>query len=423
MTVTPHIAEIDTVKGGTVMPLSDVTIRNAKPREKQYKLSDERGLYLLVKESGRKYFRVDYRFAGKRKTLSLGVYPDVSLAEAREKRDDARKLLKNGVDPSQVRRESKMRLKELAVNNFKAIAWEWFQKNRTVWTKGHSETVIRRLELNVFPFLGEHPVKSISSPELLAVLQKIEDRGAIETAHRVKQICGQVFRYAIATGRAERDPSADLKGALTPVKPENMPAITEPKEIGGLLRAIDGYKGYFETRCALQLAPLVFVRPGELRHAEWAEIDLDNTEWKIPSEKMKMRQPHIVPLSRQAVKIFKEIEPVTGNGKYVFPSVRSVQRPMSENTVNAALRRMGYTKDELVGHGFRSMASTLLHEQGWPSDVIERQLAHAERNSVKAAYNHAEHLPERRKMMQAWADYLEALKAGGKVIPLRRARG
>lgn len=404
------------------MPLTDTAIRNAKPKDKQYKLSDEKGLYLLVKKAG-KYFRLDYRFSGKRKTLAIGVYPDVTLAEARQQRDDARKLFRKGVDPSQHKKDAKNMLQELAVNNFEAIAREWFDKNCNVWTNKHSSTVIRRLEFNVFPLIGGCPIKLIDAPELLKVLEKIESRGAIETAHRVKQICGQVFRYAIAAGKADRDPSADLKGALTPVKPKSMATITDPIKIGGLLRAIGNYDGQIVTICALRLAPLVFVRPGELRHAEWLEIDLDNAEWKIPDHKMKMKLPHIVPLSRQAVDILMEIKPITGDGRYVFPSLRSTARPMSNNTVNAALRRMGYSKEEMTGHGFRAMASTILHEQGWPSDVIERQLAHTEGNSVKAAYNHAKHLPERRKMMQAWADYLDALKGGAQVIPFRRANG
>jgi len=399
------------------MPLTDTTIRNAKAKEKQYKLSDERGLYLLVGKTGRKYFRFDYRFFGKRKTMALGVYPDVSLAEARERRDEARKLIQKGVDPSQLKKEAKKMLKELVVNNFEAIAREWFEKNTNIWTKKHSSTVIRRLEFNVFPLVGSRPIKLITAPELLEVLRKIESRGAIETAHRVKQICGQVFRYAIATGRAERDPSADLKGALTPVESKSMATITNPQKIGGLLRAIDDYDGQIMTMCALRLAPLTFVRPGELRHAEWSEIDLDNAAWKIPAHKMKMKLPHIVPLSKQAVDILLEIKPITGNGRYIFPSLRSTARPMSNNTVNAALRRMGYAKDEMTGHGFRAMASTVLNEQGWPSDVIERQLAHVEGNSVRAAYNHAQHLPERQKMMQAWADFLDVLRYERNVQP------
>ena len=403
------------------MPLTDTAIRNAKSKERLYKLFDEKGLYLLVNKVG-KYFRFDYRYAGKRKTLALGVYPDVKLAEARKKRDEARKLLQNGVDPAQYRKETKAMQKQQAANSFEAVAREWFTKYNHIWTEGHSRTIISRLELNIFPWLGTRSVASITAPELLAALRRIEKRGALETAHRVKQICGQVFRYAIATGRAERDPSADLRGALPPTKPKRMSTITDPKQIGELLRAIDGYEGHLITICALRLAPLVFVRPGELRQAEWQEIDFERAEWKIPAEKMKMRSPHIVPLSTQAVEILREIEPLTNKGRYAFPSLRTAERPMSNNTILAALRRLGYAKEEMSGHGFRAMASTVLHEQGWPSDIIERQLAHAERNSIKAAYNHAQHLPERRKMMQAWADYLDVLRIGGKVIPLRRER-
>jgi len=364
----------------------------------------------LVNKTG-KYFRFDFRFNGKRKTLALGVYPDVTLKIAREKHDDARKLLSNNIDPGQHRKTVKAMSIEQAANSFEAVALEWFTKNKHIWTKGHSKTIIRRLELNIFPWLGGQPVASITAPELLSAIRRIENRGARETAHRVKQICGQVFRYAIATGRADRDPSADLRGALSPTKSKHMAAITSPEKIGGLLRAIDKYEGHLITRCALRLAPLVFVRPGELRHAEWREINLDQAEWKIPAEKMKMRLPHIVPLSRQAVEVLQEIEPLTGRGRYVFSSLRSAARPMSNNTILAALRRMGYTKEEMTGHGFRAMASTVLHEQSWPSDIIERQLAHVERNSIKAAYNHAQYLPERRKMMQAWADYLDKLKS------------
>jgi integrase len=402
------------------MALTDKAISNAKPREKQYKLSDEKGLYVLVKGTG-KYFRLDYRFQGKRKTLALGVYPDVTLKEAREKRSDARKQLQNGIDPAQYKKETKAMQKDQAANSFEAVAREWFTKNKHIWTEGHSRTIIRRLELNIFPWLGARPVTSITAPELLTCLRRIEDRGALETAHRVHQICSQVFRYAIATGRAERDPCPDLRGALPPTKPKRMSTITNPEKIGELLRAIDVYTGHLITRCALRLAPLIFVRPGELRHAEWSEIDLEQAEWKIPAEKMKMRITHIVPLATQAVDILREIEPFTGRGRYVFPSLRSTQRPMSNNTILAALRRMGYDKSEMSGHGFRAMASTLLHEQGWSSDAIERQLAHAERNSVRAAYNYAEFIPERKKMMQAWADYLDGLKAGAKIIPIRTA--
>ena len=402
------------------MPLTDTAIRNAKLQAKPFKLYDERGLYLLVRKSG-KYFRFDYRFFGKRKTLALGVYPDVTLADARQKRDDARRLVKKDIDPSRHKQETAMMKRELVMNNFEAIAREWFKKQKNIWSLEHSKRVIRRLELNVFPMIGKRPIKLITAPDLLEVLKRMEKRGVFYSARTVKQICGQVFRYAIATGRAERDPSGDLKGALTPVKSKNRSTITDPKKIGGLLRAIDDYDGQIVTVCALKLAPLVFVRPGELRRAEWIEVDLEGAEWKIPAEKMKMKSPHIVPLSRQAIDVFKAIRPITGDGRYIFPSLRSTASPMSNNTVNAALRRMGYAKDEMTGHGFRGMASTILHEQGWPDDVIERQLAHAEKNSVKAAYNHAKHLPERRKMMQAWADYLDSLKAGGSVVPLFKA--
>lgn len=399
------------------MSLTDTTIRNAKPSDKPYKLTDEKGLYVLINPVG-KYFRFDYRFAGKRKTLALGVYPEVSLKEAREKRDTARKKLSNDIDPAQHRKIAKSTKLEAAANSFQAVALEWYSKNQHTWTDGHSETVISRLQNNVFPWLGNRPISEITPPELLAVLRRIESRGAIETAHRIKQVCGQVFRFAVATGRAERDPSPDLRGAMAARKPKHMATITDPAKIAELLRAINGYHGSFTAKCAMRLAPLVFVRPGELRKAEWADIDLDKAEWRIPAEKMKMREQHIVPLSRQALTILREIEPLTGNGKYVFPSVRANERPMSENTVLAGLHRLGYAKEEMTGHGFRSMASTRLHEMGWHSDVIERQLAHTEKNNVKAAYNHAQHLPERRKMMQAWADYLEGLTAGAKVIPL-----
>jgi len=390
------------------MPLTDVQVRNAKPAEKPRKLSDERGLYLLINHVG-KYWRLDYRFSSKRKTLALGTYPDVSLALAREKRDQARSLLAQGKDPSEERKAQKAVQSGKAANSFEAVAREWFAKFSPNWVASHSSKIKARLENDVFPWIGGKPIGEITAPEVLACLRRIEQRGAIETAHRVLQNCGQVFRYAVATGRAERNPCADLRGALPPVKQRHHPSITDPGEIGKLLLAIKGYKGSFVTKCALQLAPLLFVRPGELRKAEWREIDLDRAEWRIPAEKMKMREVHIVPLSTQALAILSELQRLTGESGYLFPGARSSKRPMSENTVNAALRRLDYSSDELTGHGFRSMASTLLNEQGWHRDAIERQLAHGERNSVRAAYNYAEHLPERRRMMQAWADYLETL--------------
>jgi integrase len=300
------------------------------------------------------------------------------------------------------------------------MAREWHTKFARTWASSTADVILRRLERDVFPWIGSRAIAEISAAELLAVLRRIESRGALETAHRAHQYSGQVFRYALATGRAERDPSGDLRGALPPVKSRHHASITDPKSVGELLRAISSYRGSFVVKCALRLAPLVFVRPGELRNAEWTEINLDAGEWRIPAARMKMGAPHIVPLSTQAVAILRELHALTGFGKYVFPGTRSRARPMSENTVNAALRRLDYDSDQMTGHGFRSMASTLLNEAGWHRDAIERQLAHAERDKVRAAYNYAEHLPGRRRMMQAWADYLESLEAGAEVIPLRR---
>ena len=401
------------------MALTDVAVRSAKPEAKARRLTDGGGLFLEIRPNGSKYWRLAYRFQGKQKLLALGVYPEVTLAEARESRMAAKRLLKGGVDPMEAKRAEKE--VESGANALETVAHEWFTKMAKTWVPRHAETIKRRLESFVFPSLGRRPVNAITAPELLKVLHMIEARGTVETAHRVKQICGQVFRYAVATGRAERDPSADLRGALAPAKSKHMASIIDPKGVAGLLRAIDEYQGSVVTACALKLAPLVFVRPGELRHAEWEEIDLEAAEWRIPAAKMKMKSPHIVPLSRQAVAVLREIQPVTGNGRYVFPSQRTGERPMSDNTVNAALRRMGFTKEEMTGHGFRAMASTLLNEQGWDRDAIERQLAHAERNKVRAAYNFAEMLPERRKMMQAWADYLDQLRSGARVISFRAA--
>jgi integrase len=405
------------------MSLTDTTIRNAKPKDKPFKLSDEKGLYLLIAPTG-KYFRFDYRFNGKRKTLALGVYPDVSLATARDKRNEARTQVANGVDPCELRKITKRTKEEQAANSFEAVAREWFTKNKvSKWTESHASKVLTRMERDIFPWIGSKPIIEVKAPELLAALRRIESRGAVDTAHRAKQDCSQIFRYAISTGRGERDPAADLRGALQPIKKNHFPAITTPSRMRELLRALEGYSGSFVVKCALRLAPLVFVRPGELRQAEWKEISFDLEEWRIPGEKMKMNVMHIVPLSPQALDILKELHPLTGHGKYVFPSIRTESRPMSENSVNAALRRLGYMQDEMTGHGFRAMASTSLHEQGWPSDVIERQLSHGERNPVKAAYNHAEHLPERRKMMEAWANYLDRLKNGGKIVPIKAAAG
>lgn len=399
--------------------LTDVAARNAKFSDKPYKISDSGGLYLLVKSTG-KYWRMNYRYAGKQKTFAIGVYPAVSLVAARKKRDEARELLAKDIDPSLTKAINKQIVRTAAENTFKAVALEWHAKTSKTWAETTATNIKRYLEKDIFPWLGNRVIKDIAAPELLAVLRKIESRGAHEKAQRCREYAGRVFRYAIATGRAERDPSGDLRGALTPVKTKHHASITEPKAIGALLRSIMGFSGSYITKCALQLAPLVFVRPGELRHAEWAEIDFDKSEWRIPGHKMKMGEPHIIPLSPQSIEILRSIQPLTGEEKYIFPGIRSATRPMSENTINAALRRMGYDKNEMTGHGFRSMASTLLHEHGWPHEAIERQLAHAERNKVVAAYNYAEHLPKRKEMMRWWADHLDELAAGAKVVNFQK---
>ncbi len=402
--------------------LTDKSLRAVKPSGKVQRIFDGGGLYLEVAPSGGRWWRFKYRIAGKEKRISLGTYPTVSLKEARTARDDARKDLTAGIDPSQKRQAIKATRNAASADSFEAIAREWFAKFSPTWAKTHSEKILRRLERDVFPWIGTRPVSDVSAPELLAVLRRIESRGAVETAHRAQQNCSQIFRYGVATGRAISDPTASLRGALPPSKPKHHASITDPKAIGDLLRDLHAYKGSFVTLCALKLAPLVFVRPGELRRAEWSEIDLDAAEWRIPAHRMKSRIVHIVPLSTQGVAVLRDLQPLTGSGQYVFPGARSRRRPMSENAVLAALRRMGYSTDEMTGHGFRSMASTLLNEQGWHRDAIERQLAHGERDAVRAAYNYAEHLPERRKMMQAWADYLDSLRENRSVVAARFGR-
>ena len=413
---------------------ADATIRNTKPTSTTLRLNDGDGLYLLVKPNGARWWRLDYSIGGKRKTISIGVYPDTGLKAARDKADEARQLVAAGTDPSDIRKAEKARQAKAleadrriadglpAVDSFEDIAREWFAKFSAEWAPSHSEKIIRRLERDIFPWIGKRPIASITAPELLSALRRIEERGAVETAHRAHQNCGQIFRYAIATGRAERDHSPDLRGALPAVKQTHRAAITEPKAIGALLRAIDSYQGYFVTKCALRFAPLVFVRPGELRKAEWVEFDLDKSEWNISAERMKMREPHLVPLSNQAVEILRELHAFTGGGRYVFPGVRTNSRPMSDNAILAALRRMGFAKDEMSGHGFRAMARTLLDEvlQIRP-DYIEHQVAHAVRDPNGRAYNRTAHLPERRKMMQQWADYLDKLKTGAEIIPINKS--
>jgi integrase len=401
------------------MALTDTAVRNAKPDGKTKKLFDARGLYLEVAPAGGKWWRLKYRFGGKEKRLSLGVYPDISLKQARERRDEARRLLAAEIDPSAHRKAKKAAQDERAGNSFEVVAREWYGKHTSAWAESHGSRIIRRFERDIFPWLGKRPVAEITPPELLAVVRRIEGRGALETAHRALQNCGQVFRYAIATARAERDPSQDLRGALPPVKEGHFAAVTDPKRLGEILRAFDGYEGTLPVRCALRLAPLVFVRPGELRKALWADIDLETAEWRY--EVTKTGTPHIVPLSRQATEILEEIHPLTGRSSYVFPSARSAQRPMSDNAILAALRRMGIPKDEMTGHGFRAAARTILDEVlGFPPHLIEHQLAHAVRDPLGRAYNRTAHLPERRNMMQVWADYLDKLKAGAVVLPFRQ---
>jgi len=396
--------------------LSDTRIRAAKPMERPYKLFDERGLYLLVTPTGNRLWRLRYRMGALEKLLALGAYPDVPLKRAREKRDEARKLVADGIDPNAKRKAERSAQAE----TFEAVANEWIELHKKSLAP---ETILilgTRLRSFLYPYIGSRPVADIRAQELLAVLRRIEARGRHETAHRVRALAGRVLRYAVATGRAPHDVAADLKDALAPVKSKNFASVTDPRRVGELMRAIHGYGGHPVTALALKLAPLVFVRPGELRAAEWSEFDLENADWRIPAARMKMREPHVVPLSRQALAILRELQPLARGGRYLFPSLRTRDRPMSDNTINAALRRLGYTSEEQTGHGFRSMASTLLNEQGFPPDVIELQLAHAERSKVRAAYNKAQRLPERRKMMQAWADYLEGLGAGGVVTPIRR---
>ena len=389
--------------------LSEAKIRASRPKERAYKVFDQRGLFMLVTPTGGRLWRFRYRLGGVEKLLTLGAYPDVPLRRAREKREDARKLVADGIDPSAKRQAERA----TQVETFEAIAKEWLELQSKMLAAETMEILGTRLQSFLDPYVGSRPIASITAQELLAALRRIEARGKHETAHRVRSLAGRVFRYAVATGRAQHDVAADLKDALAPVKSRNFASVTEPARVGELLRAIDGYTGQPITAMALKLAPLVFVRPGELRGAEWAEFDLEGAEWRIPAARMKMGEQHIVPLSRQAVAILRELHILTGSGRYVFPSLLSAERPMSDNTINAALRRLGYTSDEQTGHGFRSMASTLLNEQGFAPDVIELQLAHVERNKVRAAYNRAQRLTERRSMMQAWADLLEVLRTAG----------
>ncbi|MEI6213376.1 MAG: integrase arm-type DNA-binding domain-containing protein [Desulfuromonadales bacterium] len=408
-----------------IVPLGELQVKNAKAT-----MFDGGGLYLLVTPSGGKLWRFKYRFAGKPKLLSFGSYPEVSLQEARRRRDEARSLVANNTDPSDVRKNLQAAIVATTENAFEVVAREWYGKFAPTWSDSYAYWVRRRLEQSVFPVIGARPIAELKALDILNVLRKIETV-TLETAHRVKFIIGQIFRYAVGSGRAERDLTVDLKGQLPARSKRHHAAITDPKELAGLLRAIDGFKGTYIVKCALQLSPLVFLRPGELRQAEWSEFDLEAAEWNIPIERLKLKkrikeerkgEKHLVPLSRQAVEILKGIQQLTGSGRYVFPCARSVARPMSNNAVNGAIHRMGFDNDEMTAHGFRATARTILsdvEELGFSDDIIEHQLAHAVRDANGRAYNRTTKLPQRRKMMQQWADYLDDIKAVAKVIPIR----
>jgi integrase len=405
------------------MALTDTGIKGLKPNGTAVgeKHSDGQGLYLHVKDAG-KYWRMSYRYDGKQRTLALGVYPAVGLAKARQRRDKARELLADGIDPSTAKQEEKAARMAASANTFELVAREWLDKtagDRMASTHGKVTTW---LEKDVFPFIGKLPISTMGPRDVLGALRHMEGRGALDSVQRVKQICGQVFRYAVATQRAERDVTSDLKGALAKHAPDNFAAITEPKHAGELMRSIFAYAGHPYTVAALKLSPLVFVRPGELRTAEWAEIDLDAAEWRIPASKMKMKVDHLVPLSTQAVEILRSIQPQTGHGKYVFPGLRTGERPMSENTINGALRAMGYAQEVHSAHGFRAMARTIMDEVlNQRVDLIEHQLAHKVKDANGNAYNRTAHLPARKVMMQTWADYLDKLRVGADVIQFKAA--
>ena len=395
------------------MPLTDTAIRTAKPTDKAVKLFDGGGLYLEIAPSGGKWWRLKYRFQGKEKRISLGTYPTVSLKDARERREQAKRLIEQGIDPSNQRKEAKAAaaaIEQEQNTTFEAVARDWFSKKRNAWTPGHQKKILSRLENQLFPFLGAKLFSSLEPGDFLAAIQKAESRGAIETAHRLAQLCGQVSRYARIVGLTRYDVAAGLTEALTPVQTNHYATITDPTEVGHLLRAIDEYAGEPSICFALKVLPFVFVRSVELRGAEWREFDFESATWIIPAERMKMKRPHTVPLAHQVITLLNDLHSLTGSGRYLFPSLFSASRPISDMGLLNALRRMGYAKGVMTIHGFRSMASTLLNEQGYRADVIEAQLAHGEKNAIRAAYNHAEYLPERRQMMQEWADYLDELK-------------
>ena len=408
------------------MKLTDLAVKNAKGKDKPYKLADGDGLFLYVTAGGSRLWRLKYRYDGKEKLLSFGGYPDLSLSEARGKRQVARNLLVNGFDPSVVRQEEKTARGVLLANSFEAIAREWHNEQiaGNAWTTEHATTIMNRMEKDMFPWIGSKPITEVLAKDIRTILDRVKGRGVVETARRCRTIASQVFTFAISTDRAIYDVAASLRKHLpaTSKTRKHMASVTDPKELAPLLRAIDGYQGGFVAKCALQLLPQLFVRPGELRHMEWSEIDLETAEWNLPAQKMKMKIAHLVPLSDQAICILTELKPLTGNSKYVFPSTRTFDRCMSDNTINAAFRRMGFDGDTITGHGFRATARTILDEiLGFRVDFIEHQLAHAVKDPNGRAYNRTAHLPERRKMMQVWSDYLDGLKQGAKILPFKKA--
>ena len=389
--------------------LTATAVKNAKTRTKSYNLSDGGGLYVLVKPNGTKAWRFNYRFAGKQKTLAIGVYPDISLKKAREKHQEARQNLANHIDPNIYKKAKRISDQDMQFNSFKVIALEWLQKRGTK-SDGGDKRLIRLLQKDLFPYIGSLPVSQVTSPDLLRALRRIEHRGAVNTAHRAKQIAGMVFRYAVATGRAERDPSFDLKGALAQPTKTHFKSITEPAEVGPLIAAINNYQATPVVMAALRLTPLLVCRPGELRHLEWKEVNFDEARIELPASKMKTREPHIIPLATQAMEILKELQLITGRSKFVFPSARGNSRPLSENGVRTALRTLGYKNEQISPHGFRAMARTILDEiLNFPVDWIEHQLAHSVKDANGRAYNRTKHLEQRRGMMQTWADYLDQL--------------
>lgn len=398
------------------MKLTEVKLRGAKPNSKKYKLHDGGGLYLEVTPTGGKLWRYKYRFNGKEKLLAIGKYPDVSLKKAREKHQKARQQLADNIDPSEIKKQEKA----AKANTFKELTLQWWQAQKAKWTSRHAQTIYRRLEIDILPWLGDRPVNEISTKEVLEVLRRVESRGVVDTAHRLAQMCNNIFLFAVASGLCENNPASDISKALKVVPSKNFPAITDPDQIKELLLAIDSFNGSFIVFCALRFLPLVFVRAGELRKAEWKEIDFENSLWTIPAHRMKMKRDHLVPLSKQARGILEELYPLTSKSHYIFPTVRSLKRPMSENTLNAALRRLGYAKDQMCAHGFRTMASTRLHEMGWSSKIVELQLAHVDHNKVRGIYNRAEYLEERTRMLQSWSDYLDALKQGAKMVSFQK---